>query len=468
MIRSFIASLFLFAAPSLRAASITGADWNVYFNLPNQGASTNSPDVYEIRTAIINRLNALQTNQSAMLTAYSWTDDLESGGVDPVLDAINAALNRGASVSMALDKQVSLTMTNLNGISLSNMAARATNGLVYAQASSSSGIMHDKFDLFDYGPSNRWVMTGSWNFSSEASYDEWNIALDVHNNGQLYAAYSNEFSQLLAGHFYNDSTKSHADDHSQFQIAGSWTNGWVRFSPYTNANLGADNALTDITNRIGQAQQEIVFALNDCTQLSVATQIVHACDRGVTVNSVMPKSDTGGSSATVYSYLTNSANYATTNRVNFWTAYATADYTASDSSGYLNLVHCKWMVIDPFSNRPWLIHGSANWSAAAILDTYGGGNNENIVFIPHRDIARTFYSQFKRITGALQTRNDFWFDTATNGFAVWLTDTNSYALDRATSPTGTWTQSGSISNFIGPLAVTNSGAAIEFLRARRN
>jgi phosphatidylserine/phosphatidylglycerophosphate/cardiolipin synthase-like enzyme len=313
------------------------------------------------------------------------------------------------------------------------------------------------------------VIIGSWNYSQSGSTAEWNIALEEHND-QLYAAYSNEVSQLIAGYFHYNPAKSHADDHSSFFLTGAWTNGWVRFSPYTNSNIGADNALTDITNRIAQTQQEIVFALNDCTQLPVATQLVNACNRGVTVNGVMPDSDTTNPSGSLYfyNYLTNSANYATTNRVVFWTAFAKADYSATDTNTLLDLVHCKWMAIDPFGSRPWLIHGSANWSAAATLDDYSAGNDENIVFIPHRDIARIFYSHFKRITGAFQTRSDFWLDSSANNFGAWFTDTNSYAIEHTFTAAGGWNVATTTANFIGLVALTNAGASVEFLRVRRN
>lgn len=466
MLCRLIISLALATAISSRAVSITGADWIVHFNLPDQSPSTNtmSADEYQIRDAIIGRINQLQTNQSAMLAVYSFSAmTLATGGAGPTLDALNAALNRGVKIRMALDDAISTTAANPNGISLASLAARTTNPLAMTQATNTSGIMHEKMSLFDYGPTNRRVIIASWNTTEVASTDEWNIALDAHCDA-LYDACSNEFAQLFAGHFHYDPTKSHAHDGTQFVLPGSWTNGWIRFSPPTNSTLGGNNPLTDITNRIWKAQQEIVFALNDCTQMSVATQLVAACNRGVIVNGVMPRSDTdpGKPSDAFYGYLTNAASYAATNVVHFWPAYAKADGSAFDA-GQLALVHAKWMAVDPFGTNPWVMHGSANWSANALTDN--NSNDENLMFIPHRDLARIFYSHFKRITGALQTRNDFWFG---DGPRLWLTDTNSYSIERAIAVTGSWNSAGSASNTTGWLSITNSGLPVEFLRARRN
>ena len=459
----------LLVARSSSAVTITGSDWNVYFNLPDQSISTNSatPDEYAIRDAFVARINALQSNQWAALSTYTFSvSNVVTGGAGPIVNAMSAALDRGAKVSFIADNGID-TVTQFGGSnSLSSLAARPTNPLTLSQCATSSGIMHDKLGLFDYGPSNRWIMVASWNFTAGASSQQWNIGLEIRNE-QMFAAYTNEAAQFLAGHFHGDPLKSHLHDGSTFLLTGAWTNGWVRFCPCTNATDGGNNAQRDITNRIAHAQQEIVFALNDLTLNLVATQLVTAVNRGVMVGGVMPKSDITGVSASTYSFLTNSANYSTTNRVNFWTAFSRADGSTTDSN-QLDLVHCKWMAIDPFGPNPWLIHGSANWSVSALLTTTTSGNDENIAFIPHRDIARIFYSHFKRITGAFQSRSDFWLDSNTNGFGLWLTDTNAYSIEHTFAATGVWNPAAPASNFIGRIAITNAAATNEFFRARRN
>jgi hypothetical protein len=215
----------------------------------------------------------------------------------------------------------------------------------------------------------------------------------------LFNAYSNEFAELLAGRFHDDAGKSHAHNNTAFTLADAWAPGWVRFGPHPSSSDGGDHAARDLTNWFGQARQQIVFALNQLTHGTVATSLVQAANRGVQIDGVMPRSDTdpGETSAALYSYLTNAASYATTNRIRFWPAHTRPDGATNDT-GQADLVHAKWAVVDPFGEQPGVIHGSANWTFSALQS--GSFNDENIVFVRHRDIARLFYLHFKQITGA--------------------------------------------------------------------
>jgi len=463
-------ALLVGLVPVASAVSVTGTDWLVHFNLPDQNSSTGSatPDEYAIRNALVARINALQTNDLAYLSTYTWSSsNLIFGGAGPVLNAVDGALSRGARVSFVVDNVVD-TNTQFGGSnSLATLSQRAGNPLVLAQSSAAANIMHDKLGVFQYGTTSRWVFVTSWNFTAAASANQWNIALEMHSDS-LFTAYTNEFAEFLAGRFNNSPSKSHAHDASTFSLADSWGTNFVRFAPYPSGANSGNNAQTDITNLIGRARSEIVFALNQCTRMYVATSLVQAANRGVLIHGSMPTSDTdpGAGSDIVYGYLTNAASYSTTNRVHFLTAYSKADYSAIDA-GESDLIHAKYMVIDAFGTNPIVIHGSANWTDTAIVSN--SGNDENVVFIRHRDIARMFYAHFKRVTGAFQQRNDFWIEWQAPAFRLWMTDTNSYVLDRVNSLTNTWSnlQSG-ITGRVGELVFTNdTSQSVRFIRARR-
>ena len=65
----------------------------------------------------------------------------------------------------------------------------------------------------------------------------------------------------------------------------------MRFAPYPSAAPGGSNALTDITAAIDAAQEEIFFGLNLLTRSNVVEALARACNRGVVVHGVIPKSD---------------------------------------------------------------------------------------------------------------------------------------------------------------------------------
>lgn len=372
----------------------TGAVWTVTYNLPQQISSGTAMDQFRIRDALVARIDALKTGHSATLATFTFSADEGAGAV---INAISAALDRGAQICFVADGNISLGTVYGGTNSLLSLSLRPSNPLTMAVSSASSGIMHDKLGLFDYGGTNQWVFTASWNFTQAASANQWNIALEA-RSPSLYAIYTNETAEFLANRFHDNPSKFHTHDGASFALDGSWGTSIVRFAPYLDATQGGNNAEHDITNLIAQAQSGIVFALNKLNRTPIRDALIAAANRGVIIKGVMPKSDTdpGGVSAAIYSDLTNSASYATTNVVQFLPVYSKADYSALDA-GEPDLIHAKYMVIDPESTNAIVIHGSPNWTFSALVSDRD--NDENLVILRHNGIAEKFYENFQRITG---------------------------------------------------------------------
>lgn len=464
----------LLAPAAARAVSVTGADWIVHYNFPDQSYSfsTTNADEYAIRDALVARLDALQAGQTGALATYTFSgSNTVVGSAGAILNAMSDALDRGARIEFAIDSNVDTNAMNGGTNTLAALARRATNPLVLSQGPA-GGIMHHKVALFDYGPSNRWVFTGSWNFTAAACTEQWNVALEIRNEA-LFLAYRAELNELLAGRFHDDPAKSHAHDGTTFAMAGSWGPCWVRFAPYPDWRTGGTNAQTDITNVLHGAQEEILFALNRVNRTLVQSQLVAAANRGVTIHGTIPLSDRDSPADTSYAFygfLTNETNYATANIVQFVDALLKANSNLLDS-GTADLVHEKWMAVDPWGPRPVLIHGSANWTSAALVDD--SENDENVLFLRHRELARIFHAQYKRMTGIWTNRNDFWFDLSRSGglwrVQLWMTDTNAFVLQQNLSLLDTnWTTvSAGITGYVGRLDYLTNTAGTMFFRARR-
>jgi hypothetical protein len=196
--------------------------------------------------------------------------------------------------------------------------------------------------------------------------------------------------------------KSHAHDQTRFRLADTDRDGWVRFAPYPDGKYGGTNALTDILAAIDEAEDEIFFALNKLTRSGVVEALIRACNRGVIVHGVIPKSDRmlpSQDSYPMFQQLIQPTNYLTGNRVRMVEAYYDAARTRYDNNNR-DLVHTKYMVIDPRGARPLVIHGSANWTASALVLT--SSNDENIQFLPHRGMAEAFTAQFAAMTDGLR------------------------------------------------------------------
>lgn len=461
-------ALTMILSGAARGQVFTGADWRAYFNLPDQDYDE-SPGEYVIRDALLEQLAALQAGHTGILATYTFSAEGTAGAI---LEAVENALNRGATVKFIADYTLNPALA-YDGRSLAELAARAVNPLIMSRATNSNGVMHHKFGLFDNGRMNRWLLQGSWNFTSKASYGQWNAALAL-RNAELYAAFKREADELLAGRFHYQPAKSHAPNGSTFRLAGSWNGGWVDFAPYPSSSFGSSNAQTDICRLIQAAREEIVFALNKLNRPHVRDALVAAANRGVRVTGVIPQSDWATASDTSYDvvrFLGDPGNYTTTNMVRLLAAYSQADAADADA-GELDLVHAKWMAIDPWGAAPVLIHGSANWTDAGLAST--SANDENLLFLRHAELARLFYIHFKRITGAWQDRNDNWLDLAVSRAAptlrCWITDTNTYLVEKTDRlRSGKWTTViGPMSNYVGCLtlpAPVESGA--RYYRTRR-
>ena len=410
------------AAALVRAApadSYTGATWAAHFNRPDQTTSASSigPDEFVLRDALLARIDALESGDWACLATYTFSGNTAAGGgAGPILAAVSNALARGVRVGFVVDNGVDVVSNYWPGVSLSGLASRPGNALELSRAPADSGIMHDKVGVFWYrGAGLAWVLSGSWNFTGGASSQQWNVLTEIQDNG-LAAAYSNEMRELLSGRFHSSTNKSHAPDGTRFRIAGMGRDGWVRFAPYPDGKYGGSNALTDVVAAIDGAREEIFFGLNKLTRPDVANALIRACDRGVVVHGTIPRSDRslpGQDSYAAYQMLLQPTNYATRNRVRMYEAYYDAARTRYDNNNR-DLVHAKYMVVDPRGTNPLVIQGSANWTAGALVLT--SSNDENVQFLPHAGIAEAFRAQFAAMTDGMKP----WCALRTAGPLTWL------------------------------------------------
>ncbi len=418
------------ASGGARGDTHSGTTWAVHFNLPDQTTSysTIGPDEFVLRDAVLARIDALESNDWACLATYTFTGNSAAGGAaGPILAAVSNALARGVRMAFAVGNGVNVTSNYWPDVSLSSLSTRPDNALELSRAPS-GGIMHDKVGVF-WSPTagQGWVMTGSWNFTGGASSQQWNILTEIQDN-TLAGAYSNEMRELLSGRFHASTNKSHAHDGTRFRLAGTVRDGWVRFSPYPDGKYGGSNALTDIVLAIDSAQEEIFFGLNKLTRADVVEALIRACNRGVIVHGVIPMSDRsqeGDDSYDMYQILINPVNYATPNRVRMVEAYYNAARTRYDNNNR-DLVHTKYMVIDPRGTNPLVIQGSANWTASALVLT--SSNDENVQVLPHPGIAEAFRMQFAAMTDGMRP----WSALEPAGeflrLDYWLPDTNGYEL----------------------------------------
>lgn len=385
----------LLAAP-VRAQLITSNDWAVGYSLPTQSAEVFLKGEYVIRDMLLAGINRLSNGNSAAIATFTFSgDSTETGAAGPILQALDHALDRGAKVHFVVDSAVKRFKEYTPGLSLTRLSKRRRNPLVLS-VSPRNSLMHHKVAIFDYGPSNRWVLVASGNFTGAANMNQWNIAL-LARNEELYGAFAAEMAEFKARRFGAQKQRQH--DRTNFRLQDSWGTCWVRFGPYPKGTNGAVNAETDIRRLIHDAEEEIYFSMHRFNRVPLRRDLVAAANRGIKVVGVIPESDRGtnlfATSKATARYFADPANYTGTNRVVLLPARASAISDAWDS-GEPDLVHTKYAIIDPNGRRPFVVHGAANWTISGLVAP--DGNDENVLILRHRDIAQAFLAHFQRLT----------------------------------------------------------------------
>ncbi len=329
---------------------------NVYFNfsvdttvaIPGNAAKGN----VNFPQKLIERINA--ATHSIDMALYSFFD------LPQVADALVAAKNRGVKIRFVYDNRT----TQNNAQTLINAGVpvlKRTSGL--------SGIMHNKFFIFDARdtiPTNDWLWTGSWNVSGLETGWENNV-IEI-NDPTITQAYKIEFEEMWGsnGDQPNPANakfgiqKTDNTPHS-FNVGGRSVK--VYFSP-------SDGTIGKVVNTINTANKDIYFALYAFTRSDIANAMNNRFNAGVTdIRGIIDQVNTTGS------------------QYNFLNSFAQMFGNVG------NTLHHKYGIVDatqPNSN-PTIISGSVNWSNAANND-----NDENLIIIEDLFIANQFMQEFKR------------------------------------------------------------------------
>ena len=277
-----------------------------------------------------------------------------------VADALILAKNRGVRIRVVYDAR------NIQN----SMQALLNAGILMSQRPSNlSGIMHNKFFIFDARdtiPSNDWLWTGSWNVTSNEL--NWKNNVVEINDPAITAAYQTEFEEMWGSD--NDiPNPSNARFGSQktdntphfFNIGGRDVQ--LYFSP-------SDGTTSKIINTVNTANQSIYMSLYVFTRDDIEQNIHVRYQSGITdIKGVIDQINVTGS------------------EFNNLSAYADMWHNPSPT------LHHKYGIVDASmpESAPYVITGSHNWSSAAEND-----NDENTLIIQDLDIANQYMQEFKK------------------------------------------------------------------------
>lgn len=336
-----------------------------YFNYPVDSAlplPETANGAQNLASHLLARIDAAA--RTIDLALYSFNDATSDPDVAvTVAQSLITAKNRGVSVRMVHD----------NRPTYAPLQSLIDAGIPVVKRDLTSGIMHNKFWVFDgrdtLDPSDDWVVTGSWNMTDVGTYADAQNALFVQDQS-LAAIYTKEFNEM----FGSTSTTpgvgrfgpAKFDDTPHITLVG---NALVEvfFSP-------SDATTAQINRTLNTAQNNIFFGLLTFTRDDIRDVILAKKSQGVVVKGILNSSSDQGSE-----YATLLANGV--------------DILIESNSVVDGQFHHKYAIVDPFNegNDPIVLTGSHNWSTAAETD-----NDENTVIVHSGSLARQYVREFSK------------------------------------------------------------------------
>ncbi len=348
--------------PFTTISNSTG-DIKVYFNTAVDNSYSKGTNALYVSTFIddtlINYIN--RAKYSIDLTMYNFNNQ----GIRNVSNALIDAANRGLIVRV-----IGCGTTANSGID--DLAGTAVHVLVGPSSNQRSGIMHNKFILFDTestNPNEPIVWTGSTNLTDGQVNLDANQVIIIQDQS-LARGYKIEFEEMWGSSGSTpNGTKARFGSKKQNNTPHEFMINNKRVECYFSPSDGVNSR---IIQTINTTNNDLSIATMLITRTEMADAIAARKLEGAEVN-ILTNAE-GNNNTTVNATLSAALG----------THYAFDDV----SSG---IMHHKYMIVDQnaTTSDPLVFTGSHNWSAAADNE-----NDENSIIVHDATIANIYYQNF--------------------------------------------------------------------------
>jgi len=344
-------------------SSISSGAIEVYFNHTVATAFAQSQAALNLGNLLDDKLityiNECQNDLSiAIYNSYS------SSAASGIAGAINAAYDRGVKVRLIYDGSTSSLMIPL---------LNPLIPILPSPSSSSYGIMHNKFVIFDAessDPNQPFVWTGSTNWTtSQIDGPDRNNAIVIQDQA-LALAYKMEFDEMWG---------------SNSMIPNAVNS---KFGPYKADNtphhfVVGNKVIDSYFSPSDGTNGKIIDAINSAeTDLEIATMLITRSD---VKNTLLAKYNAG---LTNINLLVDSQN-PTGNQISAIQAGLPQGHAMVFTLS--GIMHHKFLVVDNFNSNsdPLVLTGSHNWSNSAETK-----NDENTLIVHDANIANQYFQAF--------------------------------------------------------------------------
>jgi phosphatidylserine/phosphatidylglycerophosphate/cardiolipin synthase-like enzyme len=334
-------------SPTSTQGDATAADLQVFFTTP----SLVYPDMPRQRTpppllkAVLADIAAART--SLDLAAFDF--DLVE-----VADALIVAKQRGVTVRVIVDSE------NLETPEVAQQTGRLERANIPVQFDDREPFMHNKFIVLD----GALVWTGSWNLTVNDTYRNNNNMLRFADD-RIATDYTREFKQMFDGRF--GTSKTSTTPGQRIRIGDATVE--VYFSP-------EDGVAKYVLQRLDNAKASIRFMTFSYTSDEIADAMIAQKEAGLVVQGVFDRQSANGTGA------------------EFQKLRASGIDVLIDGNCYI--LHHKTIIID----ERIVITGSYNFTGSAERN-----NDENLVIIDDRALARAYLDEFNRTYAQAQAPN---------------------------------------------------------------
>ncbi len=337
-----------------------------YFTNPNNDTS--------IDDILVDRINRQSISTTLDVCFYGFDREI-------VIQALEAAINRGVRVRFVGNKDGSGTLASLTGEYYEGYYRIATaldnkfpvSGKQRINWPIDSGfddfnlinnaIMHNKFVLLTLDNGEKILYTGSTNCTDSCFTLNNNNSLFLRDEG-IFSTYFEQFEYLLGlpGKLAVTTVRTHYIDNIKFEVF---------FAPNYSDGI---SAMDQIMNRVTTADGSIYFMIFSFPHVGLNNLLLNKFSAGLTVKGVFDESQLANSQEEFL------AQRGIPCRID-------GNYFIADGHG--GKLHHKTMIVDYDQNDAFVVTGSFNWS-----DNANDNNNENILIIHSKAIAAKYKAEW--------------------------------------------------------------------------
>ncbi|MDY0343774.1 MAG: phospholipase D-like domain-containing protein [Lentimicrobium sp.] len=343
--------------------SNSSGDIKVYFNTAVDHDYSHGVDAIVLPNTVDDTLISYinRAKYSIDFTMYNFNNS----GISNVSNALKAAADRGVTVRV-------IGCGTTANLGIDELAGSAVNVLIGPSGAQRTGIMHNKFILFDVESADAnepLVWTGSTNLTSGQVNTDANNVIIIQDQS-LARTYKIEFEEMWGS---KNSTPNATNARFSFNKKNNTPHEFIingkrvecYFSPTDGVNA-------KIVETINTASNDLSIATMLITRNEMADAIAARKAAGVAVN-VLTNAE-GNNGALVNTVLSGALG----------THYVFDNVVAG-------IMHHKYMVVDQDASAsdPLAFTGSHNWSAAADND-----NDENTLIVHDATTANLYYQNF--------------------------------------------------------------------------